>query len=100
MKLSFALGKSRLAPFQEKSLTIPKLELQATLIAVQIKEKLFKEANDNVRKLYFWSDSKTVLNLKKREKTRFPTYVMHRINEIWSTIIHKRFEASSSFLVK
>ena len=82
VKVSFVLGKSRLAPIKEKSLTIPKLELQAALIAVRIKEKLVKEANVQVSKLYFWSNSKTVLKFIRNENTRFPTYVMHRINEI------------------
>ena len=85
VKVSFVLGKSRLAPIKEKSLTIPKLELQAALIAVRIKEKLVKEANVQVSKLYFWSDSKTVLKFIRNENTRFPTYVMHRINEIRSS---------------
>ena len=43
---------------------MPKFELQAALIAVQIKEKLVKEANIKVSKLYFRSDSKTVLKMK------------------------------------
>ena len=65
---------------------IPKLELQAALIAVRLKEKLVKEANVQVSKLYFWSDSKTVLKFIRNENTRFPTYVMHRTNEIRSSI--------------
>ena len=39
VKVSFVLGKSRLLPIKEKRLTIPKLELQATIIAVRIKDK-------------------------------------------------------------
>ena len=56
MKVLFVLGKSRLATIKEKTLTTPKLELQAALIAVRIREKLVKEANVQVSKLYFWSD--------------------------------------------
>ena len=85
MKVSSVLGKSRLAPIKEKRLTIPMLELQAALIAVRIKEKLVKEANVQVSKLYFWSDSNAVLKFIRNENTRFPTYVMHRINEIRSS---------------
>ena len=47
-KVSFVLGKSRLAPIKEKSLTIPKLELQAALTVVRIKKKFVKEANVQV----------------------------------------------------
>ena len=85
LKVSFVLGKSRSAPIKEKRVTIPKLELQAALIAVRIKEKLVKEANVQVSKLYFWSDSKTVLKFIRNENTGFLTYVMHRINEIRSS---------------
>ena len=56
VKVLFVLGKSRLATIKEKTLTTPKLELQAALIAVRIREKLVKEANVQVSKLYFWSD--------------------------------------------
>ena len=49
-----------------------------------MKEKLVKEANVKVSKLYFWSDSKTVLKFIRNENTRFQTYLMHSINEIRS----------------
>ena len=85
VKVSFVLGKLRLAPIKEKRLTIPKLELRAALKAVRIKENLVKEANVQVSELYFWGDSKTVLKYVINENTHFPTYVMHRINEIRSS---------------
>ena len=85
MKVSFVFRKLRLVPVKEKSLTMPKLELQVTLIAAQIKEKMVKEANVKVSKLYFWSDSKTVFKFIRNENTRFPIYVMHRINDIRSS---------------
>ena len=50
MKVSFVLGKLRLAPIKEKSLTIPKPELQAALIVVWIKEKLVKGAHAQASK--------------------------------------------------
>ena len=39
VQVLFVLGKSRLLPIKEKRLTIAKLELQATIIAVRTKEK-------------------------------------------------------------
>ena len=63
VKVSFVLGKSRLA-------------------VVRIKEKLVKEANVHVSQLYFWSDLKTVLKFIRNGNTRLPTYVMHHINGI------------------
>ena len=85
VKVSFVFGKSKLVPIKEKNLTIPKLGLQAALIVVWIKEKLIKEANVQVSKLHFWSDSKKVLKFIRNENTRFPTSVMHCINEIRSS---------------
>ena len=82
VKVSFVLGKWRLASIKEKGLTIPKFELQAALIAVQIKEKLVKEANIKVSKLYFRSDFK---DSSQNENTHLPAYVMHCINEIRSS---------------
>ena len=50
LKVLFVLGKSMLVPTKEKRLRLPKVELQAALIAVKIKEKVLKEAN--VREVY------------------------------------------------
>ena len=71
MKVSLVLGKLRLAPIKEKSLTIPKLELKAALIVVWIKEKLVKGAHAQARKLYFLSNSKTVLKFIRNENAAF-----------------------------
>ena len=67
-KVSIAIGKSRLAPLKEKRLSIPKLELQAAVTATRIKTKLLEETNFDVEKIYFWSDSKTVLKYIYNEK--------------------------------
>ena len=80
VKVAFVIGKTRLAPLNEKSLSIPKLELQAAVIAVRIKQKLLEEIKPS--KVYFWTDSKTVLKYIRNENKRFSVYVSHRINEI------------------
>ena len=43
VKVSFVFRKLRLVPIKEKSLTIPKLELQVTLIAAQIRRRWSKK---------------------------------------------------------
>ena len=83
-KVSFVIGKSRLAPLKEKRLSIPKLELQAAVTATRIKTKLLVEANFNVERIHFWSDSKTVLKYVYNEEKHFPVYVMRRLDEIRS----------------
>ena len=45
IKVSFIIAKSRLALLKEKSLTIPKPELQAPLIASRLKVKILGEKN-------------------------------------------------------
>ena len=44
IKISFIIGKSRLAPLNSKVLTIPKLKLQATVIAFRLKCKIVDES--------------------------------------------------------
>ena len=76
------MGKSRLAPLNEKSLTIPKLELQAAVIASRLKVKILEEIDLNIHRIYFWTDSKTVLKYIRNENKRFPVYIMLRVSEI------------------
>ena len=79
---NFVLGKSRLAPIKKSSMSIPKLELQAAVIAVQLKTTVMEEINLEIKKVLFWCDSKTVLNYIRNEHSNFGVYVAHRINEI------------------
>ena len=66
----------------EKTLSIPKLELQAAVTAVRIKNKLIEKAELNVSRIFFWTDSKTVLKYIKNYNKRFPVFVTHRVTEI------------------
>ena len=82
MTCNFFLGKSRLAPIKQSSMSIPKLELQTAVIAVQLKTTVMEEINVEINKIYFWCDSKTMLNYIRNEHSSFGVYVAHRINEI------------------
>ena len=84
IKISFIIGKSRLAPLNSKILTIQKLELQAAVIASRMKCKIVDESQITVNDIYSWSDSQTVLKYTKNENQRFSAYIMHRVNEIKS----------------
>ena len=79
---NFVLGKSRLAPIKQSSMSIPKLELQAAVIAVRLKSTVMEEINLEIKKVLFWCDSKTVLNYIRNKLSNFGVYVAHRINEI------------------
>ena len=82
IKCSFIMAKSRLAPLNENILSIPKLELQAAVIAVRIKNSIISEISFKPHHIYFWTDSKTVLKYIKNQNSHFPKYVMYRVNEI------------------
>ena len=45
VNVSFVIGKSRLVPLNEKTLSIPKLESQAAVTALRIKKNLLKGLN-------------------------------------------------------
>ena len=82
VNVSFFIGKRSLTPLNEKTLSIPKLELQTAVTAVPIKNKLIEEAELNVNLVFFWTNSEIVLTYTKNDNKRFPVFVTHRITEI------------------
>ena len=81
IKCTFISAKSRLAPLKQKSLTIPKLELQAAVLVVRLKEKMIHQVDFELNEIHICSDSQTILSVRNSER-KFPTFVMHRLNEI------------------
>ena len=79
---SFILGKSRLAPVRNKTMTIPRLELQAAVLASRLKTTILSKLKLKVNQVFLWSDLSTVLKYVKNEKVNFGQYIMHRSNEI------------------
>ena len=62
------LTKSRLTPINKPSLTIPRLELEASLIAARLFKTIVQEIKIPVSKISLWSDSTTVVRMSKTEK--------------------------------
>ncbi|XP_038049665.1 uncharacterized protein LOC119723179 [Patiria miniata] len=77
---SFLMGKSRLAPM--KSMTIPRLELSAAVMAVRVDSILQREMRLEVQSTTFWTDSQIVLQYIKNTSKRFQTFVTNRVNVI------------------
>ena len=78
-KLAFVFGKARVAPM--KALTIPKLELQASLLAARLRKEVQKALTLDISKTFMWTDSTTVLQwLHSIEKQ--PVFVANRVAEI------------------
>ena len=78
----FLIGKCRLAPL--KTLSIPKLELSAAVLAVRLDIMIRKELALNNCSSTFWSDSTAVLQMIKNSNKRFPVFVANRISVIES----------------
>ena len=78
-ELAFVLGKARVAPM--KVMTVPKLELQAALLAARLKNEIIQALTVTVNQVFMWTDSTTVLQwINSNEKQ--PIFVANRVCEI------------------
>ena len=78
-QLAFVFGKARVAPM--KALTIPKLELQAALLAARLKDEVQQALAVPVERTFMWTDSTTVLQwLHSIDKK--PVFVANRVAEV------------------
>ena len=81
--VSFLDSKSRIAPM--KFVTIPRMELCAAVLAVRLTNLLLRELDLKFDKVFYWSDSTTVLCWIKSQSCRFQIYVGNRVGEILET---------------
>ena len=78
-QISFIFSKARVAPM--KALSIPKLELQAALLATRLNYDIMTALTVSINHVYMWTDSTTVLRwLNSTEKLR--VFVDNRVGEI------------------
>ena len=77
----FIASKSRLVPLSQEP-SIPRLELQAALIATRLKDTKVNEILIEKRNKFLWTDSKIKLNYLNNNDTNFGVYIAHWINEI------------------
>ena len=77
---AFLFGKSRLDPL--KATTIPKLELTATTVAVQIGRKFLTELDAEVNSITYWTDSTMVLHYLLTKTKGLPVFVANRVQQI------------------
>ena len=76
---SFVMAKSRVAPL--KALTLPKLELMATVVATRLSNFIIHSLTLQQPSIYLWTDSQIVLHWIQSTKS-LPQFVTHRISEI------------------
>lgn len=81
--LRFVMGKSKCAPLKE--LTIPRLELQASVLATRLSHTVQSEFVVRNCKDFFWTDSTTTLHCLNNQAKRFPVFVANRVGEILRT---------------
>ena len=80
--VSFELSKFRLTPMKDRTLTIPKLGLQATVLATRLKVSVLEQLKFKVNKTYFCTDSQITLKYIKNGSKKSPILVMNRLYEI------------------
>ena len=90
----FVLGKARVAPM--KCLTVPKLELQAALLATRLKVHTTKALTVPLSRVFMWTDSTTVLQ-RMGSLDKQPIFVANCVSEILeSTTVDQWFHVSTA----
>ncbi|XP_063397214.1 uncharacterized protein LOC134681506 [Mytilus trossulus] len=76
----FVLGKAKVAPSHGH--TIPRLELCAAVLAIELAESVTEHLDIPPEKFRFFTDSKVVLGYISNDSRRFYTYVANRVAKI------------------
>ena len=74
---SFVMGKARTVLL--KSITIPRLELSAAVVASRLDKMIRREIDLPLQDSVFWTDSTCVIHYIKNKDKRFHTFVANRI---------------------
>ena len=77
---SLVTVKSRLAPL--KSVTIPRMELSAAVLATRLDRMIKQEITTPIDRSVFWTDSTCVLRYIENKDKQFQTFVANRISAI------------------
>lgn len=78
--VSFICGKTNCALTRYH--TIPKLELQAAVFAVRLKNQIIQNYCVKPERVQFWTDSHTVVRWLKSDSRKYKQYVANRVGEI------------------
>ena len=79
-KCAFVMSKSRLAPI--KTITLPRLELNAAQIGVRMASLITQTVEYPLQRVQYWSDSALTLQYIKNTKNRMKVFVANRVTEI------------------
>ena len=82
-RIGFLLGKAKVAP--KSGHTIPRLELCAAVLAVDIADVLSEQLNIPLSAFHYYTDSKIILGYIYNQTRRFYIYVSNRVQRIKRT---------------
>lgn len=88
--VGFIMGKSKLAPYPMH--TIPRLELCAAVLAVELAEVIQSEIDVELQAVKFFTDSRIVLGYIHNSSRRFYTYVANRVARIRGSTEPKQWQ--------
>ena len=79
-EVNFVIGKCRVAPI--RNMTMVKLEMQAAVFGVRLRELILEEHDIEVDRIVHWTDSTTVLHWLHASNNKQPVFVANRVAEI------------------
>ena len=83
VSVQLVMAKARVNPLA--SVTVPRLELMAAVVAARLSVLLDRELGFKNIEHFFWTDSRIVLGYLSNESKRFKVYVANRVQEIHNT---------------
>ncbi|XP_075150689.1 uncharacterized protein LOC142224788 [Haematobia irritans] len=85
----FVAGKTKCSP--SKGMTIPRLELQAAVMAVRLKNTIEEFHGRSSGEVVLWTDSSAVLCWIRSYHRRYKQFVANRINEILESMSEEQW---------
>ena len=76
------MSKNRLASIRNKTMTIPRLEQQAAILASRLKTKIVQKLKVNIYNVHLWNNHATVLKRIRNENVNFRPFMIHQAKEI------------------
>lgn len=73
------MGKARNTPV--KFVSIPRLQLQAGVLATRMYKMLREELELNIESSFLWTDREIMLHYLKNEKRRLQTFIGNRVEK-------------------
>ena len=89
------MGKARTAPL--KSITVPRLELSAAVVASSLDKMIRREIDLPLQDSVFWTDSTCVVNYIKNNDKGFHTFVANRIAVIHDVSLPSQWKYIPSY---